>query len=81
MFAASEDEMAGAISFASLTDAIAVAMKQWSAQHRAFIVEMICFFFYDDTVVKMQQIFCKHLSMAHHRKVSCRSTIQLWVEN
>jgi hypothetical protein len=34
-----EDEMAGTLSFASLPDAVAVAMEQWSVQHRAFIVE------------------------------------------
>jgi hypothetical protein len=34
-----EDEMAGPMSFASLTDAVAVAMEQSSVQNRAFIVE------------------------------------------
>jgi hypothetical protein len=28
-----EDKMAGTMSFAILTDAIAVAMEQWSVQH------------------------------------------------
>jgi hypothetical protein len=32
--------MAGAMSFANVTDAFAVAMEQWSVQCRAFIVEM-----------------------------------------
>jgi hypothetical protein len=40
MLAAPEDEMAGSMSFAILTDAVAVAMEQRSAQHLAFIVEM-----------------------------------------
>jgi hypothetical protein len=31
--------MAGTMSFVSLTDAIAVAMEQWSAQHCVFTVE------------------------------------------
>jgi hypothetical protein len=35
-----EDEMVGTMSFASLTDAVAVAVEQWSAQHCVFIVEM-----------------------------------------
>jgi hypothetical protein len=35
-----EDFIAEAISFASLTDAIAVAMEQWSAQRSEFIVEI-----------------------------------------
>jgi hypothetical protein len=34
-----EDDMVGTMSFASLTDAVAVAMEQWSAQHCAFIIE------------------------------------------
>jgi hypothetical protein len=40
MLGTAEDEMAGAMSFASLTDAVAVAMEQWSAQHHAFIAEI-----------------------------------------
>jgi hypothetical protein len=32
-------------------------------------------------VVKMQQIFPKHFIIIRHGKVSCRNTIQLWVEN
>jgi hypothetical protein len=39
MLAIPEDEMLGTMSFAGLTDAVAVEMGQWSAQHRAFIVE------------------------------------------
>jgi hypothetical protein len=39
MLATPEELMAGAMSFASLTDAVAVVMEQWSAQHRAFISE------------------------------------------
>jgi hypothetical protein len=41
MLATPEVEMAGTMSFASLTDAVAVAMKQWSAQRRAFVVERV----------------------------------------
>jgi hypothetical protein len=37
--AAFEDDMVGTMSFTSLTDAVAVAMEQWSAQHRVFNVE------------------------------------------
>jgi hypothetical protein len=42
MLATPEDEIAGIISFDSLTltDVVAVAMGQLSAQHRAFIVEI-----------------------------------------
>jgi hypothetical protein len=65
--------------FASLTYAVAVAMKQWSVQHCAFIVET--FFKNGDSVVKMQRIFCKHFNTVHQRKVPCHNTIQLRDEN
>jgi hypothetical protein len=41
MLATPEDEMAGIMSRASLTDAVAVGTEERSAQHRAFIVETI----------------------------------------
>jgi hypothetical protein len=47
-----EDEMAGTMSFASLTDTIAVAMEQWSMQDCAFIAETI--FKNGNSVVKKQ---------------------------
>jgi hypothetical protein len=40
MLATPADEMAGSMSFAFLTYAVAVAIEQRSAQHLAFIVEM-----------------------------------------
>jgi hypothetical protein len=39
ILATPDDEMAGTMSFASLTDAVAVAMVQWREQHCSFIVE------------------------------------------
>jgi hypothetical protein len=51
MLATPVDEMGGAMSFASLTDAVARATEQWSAQYRAFIVEMF-FFLNGDSAVK-----------------------------
>jgi hypothetical protein len=78
MLATPEDEMARTMSFASLTDAIALAMKQRSAQHHVFIVKI---FKNGDSVVKTQRIFHKHFNIAHHGKVPCCNTIQLWVEN
>jgi hypothetical protein len=39
MLATPEEEVAGIMSFTSLIHAVAVAMGQSSAQHRAFIVE------------------------------------------
>jgi hypothetical protein len=67
------------MSFASLTDAVAVAMDQWKAQYHAFIVETV--FKNGDSVVKTQQVFCKHFSIIHHGKVCCHSTTHLWLEN
>lgn len=40
MLVTCEDEMVGTMLFASLIDAVAVAVEQWSVQHRVFIVEM-----------------------------------------
>jgi hypothetical protein len=71
-----EDEMAGTMSFASLTDAIAVAMEQLSVQNRAFIVEKFFFFFSADSVVKTQQIFRRHFNIARHGKVPCPNALE-----
>jgi hypothetical protein len=46
-------------------------------KHSAFIVEM---FLKLATVDKTQGIFPKHFNIAHHGKVPCRNTTQLWVE-
>jgi hypothetical protein len=75
MLATHEDEMAGTMSFASLIDAVAVAMEQWSVQHHAFIVETV--FENGDAVVITQQVFRKHFNIVHHGKVPCHSTMQL----
>jgi hypothetical protein len=77
MLATLEDKMAEIMSFTSLTDATAVAMEQWSTHH-AYVLKP--FFKNDDYVVKMQWIFCMCFSIAHHGKVPCHNTIQLWVE-
>jgi hypothetical protein len=65
MLAAPEDEMAGTISFASLTDAAAIDMEERGAQHREFIVEN------GETVVKTHRIFRKHFNIVHHGYVAC----------
>jgi hypothetical protein len=62
MLAIPEDEIVGTMSFASLTDAAAVATELWSAQHRAFIVETF-FFLNGESVVKTQRIFRKHFNI------------------
>jgi hypothetical protein len=41
MLATPEDNMAGTMSCASLTDVIKVATEQWSAQNGAFIVKKV----------------------------------------
>jgi hypothetical protein len=40
MLTTSEDEVAGTMSYASLTDAVTVPMEHRSAQHGVFIVEI-----------------------------------------
>jgi hypothetical protein len=67
-----DDEMEGTMSFASLTDAVAVTTSSGvhNTKHlllKRFLKMMI--------VVKMQQIFCKHFNTAHHRKVPCQNII------
>lgn len=79
MLAPSEDEVVGTMSLASLTDAVAVAREQWGAQHRVFNVET--FFKMVALFLKCSKHFRTHFIIAHHGKISCCSTIQVWVEN
>jgi hypothetical protein len=72
MLATLKDEMEGTMSFAGLTDAIAVAMEQWSTQC-AFITETS--FKNGDSVVKTQRTFHKHFNTAHHKEVPCCNSI------
>jgi hypothetical protein len=51
MLTTPEDGMVGTMSFSSLTDAVAIAMKQWSAKNLAFIVE---------TFLEMATLLLKH---------------------
>jgi hypothetical protein len=71
--------MAGTMSFAILTDAVAVAMEQCHTQHCVFIVET--FFKNGGSVVKRQRIFHKHFSIACHGNVPFHITVQLCVES
>jgi hypothetical protein len=57
MLATPEDGTAGTTSFASLPDAVAVAMKQWRAQHLASIVEAVHFFFLANLLLKCSEYF------------------------
>jgi hypothetical protein len=62
------------MSFASLTDAAAVAMS--SGVHNT-VRSLLKRFLKMVTVVKTQQIFCKHFNTAHYSEVPCPNTIQL----
>jgi len=59
--------------------AISVAMEQWTAQYRAFIVE--AYFKNDDSAVTTQGLFRIHFKIPRHGRVSCRYTIKEWVQN
>jgi hypothetical protein len=54
MLGTPENELAGTMSFVSVTDAVVVAMEHWSVHHHAFSVET---FFKIDSVVKAQEAF------------------------
>ena len=58
--------------------AISVAMEQWTAQHRAFVIE--AYFKNGDSAVTTQRLFRIHFNI-HHGHVPCRNTIKEWVQN
>lgn len=74
MLAAPEDFMPGAVTF-YLTNAVTVAMEQWSLKHCAIIVEM-CFFLMV-TLLLTRRMFIRGFNVAGHGKVPGRNTIQL----
>lgn len=61
-----------------LTDAILVAMEQWTAAHCVFIVET--FFKNGIFVVATQRLFHWHFHVPHAR-VPNHNTIHLWIQN
>ena len=61
-------------SVASWFHCISVAMEQWTAQHRAFIVE--AYFKKGDSAVTRQQLFRRHFNIPHHGCVPCRNTMK-----
>ena len=66
-------------SMASWFHAISVAMEQWTAQHRAFVVE--AYFKNDDSAVTTQRLFRRHFNIPGNGRVPCRNTIKEWVQN
>ena len=66
-------------SVASWFHAISVAMAQWTAQHRAFIVE--AYFKNGDSAVTTQRLFRRHFNIPCHGRVPCCNTIKEWVQN
>ena len=61
-------------SVASWLRAISVAMEQWTAQHRAFVVE--AYFKNGDSAVTTQRLFRRHFNIPRHGRVPCRNTIK-----
>ena len=59
--------------------AISVAMEQWTAQHRALVVE--AYFKNGDSAVTTQRLFRIHFNIPRHCRVPCRNTIKEWVQN
>ena len=59
--------------------AIAVAMEQWTAQHRAFVVE--AYFKNGDSAITTQRLFRRHFNIPRHGRVPCRNTVIEWVQN
>ena len=63
----------------SWLQAISVAMEQWTAQRRAFVVE--AYFKNGDSAVTTQRLFRIHFNIPRHDRVPCRNTIKEWVQN
>ncbi|KAL4716303.1 hypothetical protein ACJJTC_014783 [Scirpophaga incertulas] len=54
-------------------------MEQWTAEHRAFVVE--AYFKSGDSVVAVQRQFRRRFNVGPRGKVPTRNTILLWVDN
>ena len=54
--------------------AISVAMEQWTALHRAFVVE--AYFKNGDSAVTTLRLFRRHFNILRHGRVPCRNTIK-----
>ena len=53
-------------------------MEQWTAQHRAFVVE--AYFKNGDSPITTR-LFRRRFNIPHHGRVSCRITIKEWIQN
>jgi len=65
-------------SVASWFHAISVATEQWTAQHRAFVVEV--YFKNGDSAITTR-LFRRHFNIPRHGRVPWRNTIIEWVQN
>jgi hypothetical protein len=74
MLATPEDEMAGTMSFASLTVAGVTDMEQ-RGEHISVYCWNVFFLKNGDPIVKTQRIFRKHFNIAHHGYVVCTMCI------
>ena len=61
-------------SVASWFQAISVAMEQWTAEHRAFVVE--AYFKNGDSAVTAQRLLHRHFNIPRHGRVPCCNTIK-----
>jgi hypothetical protein len=66
-----DDDMAGIMPFASLTDAAAVATEQWGLQDHAFIAETC--YKNGNSLIKTRRMFRKHFNIARHGKFPFRN--------
>ena len=59
--------------------AISVAVEQWTAQHRAFVVET--YFKDGDSAFTTQRLFRRLFNIPRHGRVPCRNAVKEWVQN
>ena len=59
--------------------AISLAIEQWTAQRRAFLVE--AYLKNGDSAVTSQRLFRIHFNIPRHGRDPCRNTIKEWVQN
>ena len=65
-------------SLASWFRAISVAMEQWTAQHRAFVVEA---YFKNGDSAFTTRLFRRHFKIPRHGRFPCRNIVKEWVHN
>jgi hypothetical protein len=60
-------------------NAISVAMEQWTVKNWAFVFE--AYLKNGDSAVTTQRLFLRHFNIPRHGRVSCRNTIEEWVQD